>query len=154
MGIKMITSQAEFKEIQVSWIRQFEEAILQALLYAGEEGLNQARGVTKEDGSYKDRTGNLRSSIGYVVFAGNMQVLESGFLPTTTDDENNKDGVDGKLKGEEFLDEIKVKYGGGYQVIMVAGMEYAGYVEYNYDVLTSAEIATRNSLEARLYALR
>lgn len=138
----MVTSKREFNKMLSDWIKTYEKVIEQALLYAGEAGLNRARSVSPAEGSYNDQTGNLRSSIGYVVFKGGMEVLTAGFLETN----GTEKGAKGKVTGKEFLESIKVNYGGGYQVIMVAGMNYSGYVEANYDVLTSAEIKARREL--------
>lgn len=141
MGIKVVEmgSVIDFGEMVIN-------KVVQSLLYAGEVGLNTAR---NED-TYKDRTGNLRSSVGYAVLNNRYEIVEDGFLPTS----GSENGSKGQLKGKEYLDSLKVKYGKGITLIMVAGMEYSGYVEANYSVLANAEIKTIEEFSALVYKLK
>lgn len=98
--------------------RIFEMVMI--LARVGEEFVNQARLI----GSYTDRTGNLRSSIGYVV-------LNNG-------DVKNKGG--GETKGNEFIAWAKGEFANEDLVLVgFAGMEYAAAVESKgFDVITNA----------------
>ena len=62
----MITPQftpADIERMLQQKIAKYEEKIVRILRIVGEKCINEAR----EHGSYQDQTGNLRSSIGYVV---------------------------------------------------------------------------------------
>lgn len=88
----------------------------------GERCVAQAR----DKGSYTDRTENLRNSVGYVVLYNGV--------------------VQGKsqikiAQSQKLLEELIPRYQKGIVLVVVAGMNYAVYVEAkNYDVLTSAEL--------------
>lgn len=98
------------------------QKVINAFLELGERCVAQAR----DKGSYQDRTGNLRNSIGYVVLRDGVKVGGSNPI---------------RQEGKKFLEELSSKYRNGIVLIIVAGMNYATYVETrNYDVLTSAEL--------------
>lgn len=143
-----------FEIIQVASVLEIVDMILdkmtQSLIYAAEKGLNRARVVGPLDGSYRDRTGNLRSSIGYVVFKDSKEAIEAGFLPT---EKGSEKGTVGQKEGRQTLKRLKTRYGTGYSIIMVAGMDYSGLVEANYDVLSSAEKVMLSEFDAIAYRL-
>ena len=72
-------------------------------------------------GNYQDRTGNLRNSIGYLIQKDGV-VIDT-FFPL------DGKGALGKETGEIYAKDIGKNYPNGYALIVVAGMEYAGYVE-------------------------
>lgn len=85
-------------------------------------------------GSYQDQTGNLRSSIGYVVVLDGNIVSEGGFNVIAT-------GFRGREEGREYARTIAREYPNGLVLIVVAGMEYAVQVaEKGYNVLDSATV--------------
>ena len=95
---------------------------------AGENAVTFARNLD----TYKDQTANLRNSIGYVIVHDGKIVsnLFSG-------------SGDGAAKGQSYAKKIASEAGGlnskGWILIVVAGMEYAAYVEAKgYDVLSGA----------------
>lgn len=105
----------------------------------GEMCVTQARGVPPSVG-FHDQTGNLRSSIGYMVFVDGVPVHQSTFEQVSPQ-AAHKDGVtyDGGKKGEAYCREIGENTT-GVCLVVVAGMNYATYVESKgRDVLTSAE---------------
>jgi hypothetical protein len=91
-------------------------------------------------GDYLDQTGNLRSSIGYFIA---------------------KDGViikgQGTSESRSFASSIIRQYNSGFSLIVVAGMEYAVYVEAKgYNVISSSElfaIAELPNVRKRMQAL-
>lgn len=106
--------------------RQVDDKVIVALSYMGETFVNKARSID----TYKDNTGNLRASIGYVIMA-HGKVVKSDF----------KGKPDGQDKGRSAADEIAAQYPYGYVLIGVAGMEYAAAVEARgYDVITSSAV--------------
>lgn len=119
------------------------------------EALNQtAQEITnlaKMTDTYTDRTNNLRSSIGYVLYKDGQKVAAS-FGKAGTGIEGN--GSQGTAKGEDFADTVAQKYGSGYVVVLVAGMEYAAYVEAkNFDVITGATMQFDDVLKDNLETL-
>lgn len=99
------------------------DRILNAFIYAGEEFVINARGQMQDHamGTYKDVTTNLRNSIGYFVYHDGELIKEN--LIGNIDD-NRK----------EIADLIKKE---GFQLIGIAGMNYASYVESKgYNVIS------------------
>ena len=87
--------------------------------------------AARTNGSYTDQTGNLRSSVGYVVTRDGVIVASSAF-------DIVKDGVEGPAKGKSLAADLAAGYPQGYALILVAGMEYAVYVQdKGYDVIDS-----------------
>lgn len=137
--------------------RQFRKAIvekqIERLQRLGEMCVTQARSVPPSVG-FHDQTGNLRSSIGYMVFVDGVSVRQSTFeqvSPQTA----HKDGVtyDGGKKGEAYCREIGENTT-GVCLVVVAGMDYATYVESKgRDVLTSAEHLAEQELPKQLAEL-
>lgn len=92
--------------------------------------------IARLEGNYIDHTGNLRSSIGYVIvkdgsIAGrNFQLSEQAGTDKQT----------GKREGEQLAMDLVKTFTKGYVMIGVAGMKYAVFVEAmeNKDVLTRA----------------
>ena len=110
------------------------EAIQKALAYnlaaIGEQVLNVAR----LNGSYRDQTGNLRSSIGYVVVIDGEVIQMSSFDAV-------KSGGNGARMGKQYVKRLIRKFPQGVVVLVAAGMKYASYVSAKgYDVLDSSEL--------------
>lgn len=104
--------------------------------FVGESGLKQSR----ENGSFQDRTGNLRSSESY-------SIVEDGNIINESSSERFLDGAEGVSAGKSFRSELAVQHGKGITLIMVAGMDYAGEVESRgYDVLTSSELMAKKMI--------
>ena len=118
-----------------------EQAIINRLKFVGEKFIRNAR----SNDTYKDRTGNLRSSIGYVIIKDGQQI--SDFFP------GNK--PDGKAKGLKVAQDAALKFPDGIVLICVAGMDYAAAVESNnYDVLTASSITAEEDLKRGLQELK
>ena len=97
--------------------------ILNSFIYDGEEFIVNARGQgqSHEMGQYKDVTTNLRNSIAYYVFYNGKLV------------HRNEKG-NAVVNMQEISGLIKPK---GYQIIAIAGMNYASYVESKgYNVIS------------------
>ena len=114
-------------------LQRWRQAILENLVYVGEQMLSIARNNHK----YLDQTGNLTSSIGYAVIENGKVYKQSTFAQV-------KGGSKGATEGREFLQRLISENPSGIVLIMVAGMEYAVYVEaMSLDVLDSAEQAAK-----------
>lgn len=120
------------------------KAVLHFLTAVGEYCVGYAR----DSGLYTDRSGNLRSSVGYIIFKGKEEVSYSGFDSNANNAEPNKrDGLTGANQGLEYARSLVSEVSADYSLIFVAGMFYAEYVEKKgYDVLIATEI------EAETYA--
>lgn len=109
-------------------VAKVRRLIIRNLAYVGESCITVAR--TK--GSYTDRTGNLRSSVGYVIVEDGDIIQMAGF---------DGKGSIGKKEGRAFAEELARIYNEGIVLIIVAGMNYASYVAAKgFDVLDSAEL--------------
>lgn len=146
----MITPQftpADIERILREKIEKYHQKVIRILRIIGEKCINEAR----TNGSYQDQTGNLRSSIGYVVLQDGKAIEKGGFAPT---ERGTKKGKDGQKDGETFINKIISQYPKGFVLVVVAGMKYAAYVEArNYNVLSSAELLAEKEVPKLLKAL-
>lgn len=130
MPIKNLTPEGAISEFIGQQVERVTSALIYNLCAVGEQALNQARSTN----SYKDQTGNLRSSIGYVVAVDGEVVQSSSF-------EVIKDGADGSRDGKSYALDLVKQFPEGIVLIVVAGMNYASYVSAKgYDVLDSSEV--------------
>lgn len=109
---------------------------------------HEARDRSQEE-SWYDQTGNLRSSIGYVI------VME-GRIVSMSDFKQVKNGTQGPVEGKALAKKLASNYKTGFALIVVAGMHYAAYVEAmdNKVVLTSAELLARRELPGMMRQLK
>lgn len=122
-------------------------AQIETLKYLGELCVKRAKLIPKSIG-FEDDTGNLRSSLGYVVFVDGIAVDEMFELVL-----NGKEGIE---KGKELAYKVGNDNNEGLVLVVVAGMEYALHLEakYNRDVLTSTEHYAIQALPKMLDDLR
>ena len=133
MGIKMTTPMSEINALFEAETKRVDELTIKSLESLGKDCVEEARDRAQEE-SWFNQTGNLRSSIGYVVVAHGEIVRRSGF-------ETVLSGSEGSMTGRKLAEELSKNYPSGYALIVVAGMHYAGYVEAkdSKNVLASAE---------------
>lgn len=121
-----------------------KEAAITALNYVGLECVKEAR----QNGKYTDRTGNLRSSIGYVVLENGIPIKKGGYqkvLSTATE---------AQAKSDSLISSLAATYKTGLVLIVLAGMDYAVYVEAKgYNVLNSAETLAKQLVPQMLKEL-
>lgn len=99
--------------------------------------------------SYKDQTGNLTSSIGYVIVVDGAIVDEYGFQPYQST------ATEGANKGLEYARQIASTSPEGIVVVVSAGMNYAAYVEYKgLGGMTAGEQGLRNQIHERMLELQ
>ena len=79
----------------------------------------------KSYGNFTDRTGNLRSSIGYVLAKDGDIIDVGGFESISGPEGNNGEGIS---EGKKYAEELGKSSGSGYTLIIVAGMNYAEYI--------------------------
>lgn len=135
MGVSF--NEAEFmQELEESMSAELEKVrrqIIRELSIIGERCINEAR----LKGSYTDHTGNLRSSVGYVIVEDGQIAQLGGFEPVNG-------AKEGSEAGKEYARSLATNYPQGYTLIVVAGMHYAEYVAAKgYDVLDSSELLAR-----------
>ena len=119
-------------------VKRVEQAVLFNLYVIGEGSVNHAR----EHGTYKDRTSNLRNSIGYVI-AYNGEIIEYGFKKSAGITDKKAFHADYKI--QEMIGDS------GFDLIIVAGMNYARPVENRgYDVLSSTEKYLKREVQTKI----
>ncbi len=129
-GLRSFFNARQVTGILEEFQKDIDDKILQTLQYLGEEFVNKAR----ENDTYKDRTGNLRSSIGYIILY-NGEVVDKSFELS----EKGTDRHTGLKKAKSFADEVALEHPKGFVLIGVAGMAYAAAVEAkSYDVITGS----------------
>jgi len=144
MVIRSTTSDAEIAEYLEKRAADFRRQKIEVLKRVGEKAVTEAR----ENHRYRDQTGNLTSSIGYCILDNGKVVIESSF-------ETVMNGNKGSTGGREFLHSLISEHSSGLVLILVAGMEYAAYVEAkNLNVLDSAEQLTEHLLPQLLKQLK
>lgn len=148
MGVTFTTTDSELNAIIEAEIQRVHQLTLRALSYLGEKCIIEARDRPQEE-SWIDRTGNLRSSVGYVISHNGNIVKYGGFKKAFS-------GSLGTYDGKRFAESIVSKHKTGYALIVVAGMNYAEYVEAmdNKVVLASAELFARKELPRMMEKLK
>ncbi|MBR8535390.1 hypothetical protein KDU71_07445 [Carboxylicivirga sediminis] len=120
--------------------KETKQRFYDIFVQAGEHGVRIAR----TEGRYIDHTGNLRSSIGYAVAdSGSIKVENFQKAGVGTDQEK------GLSEAKRLANEVAKQHHFGLVLIIVAGMDYAVYVENmeNKDVLTNAVFSTQTYLK-------
>lgn len=126
----MPTLQEEIERELMGAIERMKQDVIYNLQAIGEKCVNEAR----MKGSYKDQTGNLRSSTGYVLIVDGEIVSESAFDVVMN-------GQQGAEEGKTFAESLVKEHHTGIALVVVAGKNYAEYVAAKgYDVLDSAEL--------------
>lgn len=150
MGVKVSGFGEVIKYVEAQ-SEKFVNAFIDDLDMVGLKVVSYVRARSKED-SWEDQTGNLRSSIGYVIVRNGTIVKRSGFEKV---DGPKRDTAteDGSLIGANYAESLAKQYTKGFALIIVAGMDYASYVEdmENKDVLKGGEFKAEE-LIAKLIA--
>jgi hypothetical protein len=119
------------------------QAIISRLQFVGETFITEAR----DNGTYKDRTANLRNSAGYVILEDGEQLFIS------TPGKTKK----GQQRARKTIDNAQKQYESyrGFVLICVAGMEYAAAVESRgYDVITGSTMLIEEDLKEAIKGLQ
>lgn len=148
-------SDADVEVVITQKLKIIEPAILEQLQITGEEFVKNAR----ISGNYKDQTGNLRNSIGYVILRNGEQLYENFTLSARVKVKGTGKGTGirqkyskGSEQGEgiaiDMIRDLIPKYPTGYVLIVVAGMNYAAAVESKgKDVLTGSSLIAIRDLK-------
>lgn len=134
------------------FLDSIEKAQINRLRKLGEMCVTRAR--NEHPNNWQDQTGNLRSSIGYMIFKDGEAIAESVFEQVSSPNPQSGDVYDGAERGMKFCKEIGERTS-GLSLVVVAGMNYAQYVEmHGRDVLTSAEQLAESELPRMLEELK
>ena len=122
MGLIPGFSQSSVNNRIDRFVLSIEKRIILTLAMVGEAFVNDARNTE----TYHDQTGNLRSSIGYII-AKHGEIIQ----------ENVKGTSEGQAQARKIASEVLRQNPKGFILIGIAGMEYAAAVESKgYDVIT------------------
>jgi len=133
-------SQGDINRKVNRFVVSIEQRIIWALAQAGEQFVNDARSTQ----TYQDQTGNLRSSIGYIIARDGVIIQE-----------NIEGKPEGRAHAKEIAEEVLKENTRGFVLIGVAGMEYAAAVESKgYDVITGSIPAAKALLKAKIKEYR
>ncbi len=176
MGIKAQFTREDVEKRFKAFLNEIERQQIRNLQKLGEMCITHARNLTVEQGSFNDISGNLRSSIGYMVFRNGVAVhafYEPTEIPAGTIKVPRKrktkdgkiktymatvkvggDGMRGAEAGEALAKKIGQEHPNGVCLVVTAGMNYAVHVEKNgRDVITSAEHLAERELPIMLEKL-
>jgi len=142
MGIEPNFSQADFNSDLERRIAAIKAAIINRLKRLGEMCLIECRTNHK----YVDRTGNLTASMGYVIVDHGNIIHTAGF---------GGSGKEGPAEGRNLANSLSGQFRDGYALIVVAGMNYAIYVEAKgFNVLTTSELLAERQLPIMIEQLK
>ena len=131
-------------------VNVINEKILNSFIMAGEQFVIDAReqGQSHDAGQYEDVTANLRNSIGYYIFRNGEKVIgkEPGSFAGKVSEGRLSSSEIALINETEIKDVINSK---GFQLIGIAGMNYASHVESKgYNVISyQADVCLVNLAE-------
>lgn len=148
MGIRMTTKLSEVHDMLMREAERVERLTIRALSKLGEQCVTKIRDRAG-DKSWYDQTGNLRSSVGYVI-AHNKNIIQYSTFNQV------KQGSEGVKTGKDLAKELAKRYSNNYVLIVVAGMNYAEFVEAmdNKDVIASTELWVKEQVPLMLEKLK
>ena len=136
MGLIPEFSQGDINNRIDRFVLSIEQRIILTLAMVGEQFVNDARNTK----TYHDQTGNLRSSIGYIIARDGI-ILQ----------ENVKGTSEGQSQARKIANEVLRENTRGFVLIGIAGMEYAAAVESKgYDVITGSVPAAKALLKSKI----
>ena len=120
---------------------RLEKATVFQLQYLGEELAKYA----KDHHTYTDQTGNLTNSIGYAVVKQGTIVTYGGEIQPG----------EGAEEGLKVAQQMAAKLPNSFSLIIVAGMNYAAYVEAKgYDVILPAQLKAMSDFPQTIQRLK
>lgn len=129
------------------YLKNYVQVIEKALLFNLGAYVAELENHAKLSAEYKDQTSNLKSSIGGVLLKNGKPIKYEGF---------SGKGQEGTKTGKVYINELIQNYQTGYAILIVAGMNYAAYVEdiYNKNVLKKTELKMRSELPILISKLK
>lgn len=149
-----MTAKGDCKRIKakVEQMKRDIRANLQATLSkVGEDAIAEAR----RNGSYNNITGNLRNSIGYAVVSDGSKVSGASNGSVSPISGNGTDKGDSESGYKSHVDALTNDAENEMQLIVVAGMEYAPFVEHHgKNVLQSAKTMVEKTVPEEIEDLK
>ncbi len=137
MAIKPMFTKNDVRKRFDNFLAVVEKRQIERLEKLGGECVTHARDIPADVG-FADRTGNLRSSIGYVIFKDGQAIRHNY--------EQVLEANEGIQAGQRLAEEVGSSTK-GICLVVTAGMNYATYVEAKgRDVLASAETLAQREL--------
>lgn len=149
MALKIIPkfTPAQLKSLITERLTIFNDAVFMRFTRVGEAFVTSAR----LNGNYRDRTGNLRSSNGYIILKDGLQLAEN-FVPIPGPE--LKGAITGVEAARNVAADVAKSFPSGFVLICVAGMNYAAAVESRgYDVISSSALEAEKDLPEQLKRL-
>jgi hypothetical protein len=110
---------AETEKFLKDKMERIQEAVLLAVQKVGEDFVTNARNM----GAYKDQTGNLRSSTGYVIIKDGLQYTSGGFVKIRVNAIAKKKKKPKKAANASDVIESAVESSGGKVATIINGPE-------------------------------
>jgi hypothetical protein len=134
--------------------KKFQKQIIPAVIEQLEAVCIDTVAEARRLDTYTDRTGNLRSSIGFVIYHDGQKVKES-FINKAGPEAKEGDGQKGADKGASIANAAAQSWPTGIVAVIVAGMDYALFVESKgYDVITGTTKQLGQLLQERLQDIK
>lgn len=144
MGCEMTSAKSAIQKELEEQMKRMRTVMIRTLKKIGEDCVNIAR----EKGAYINRTGNLRSSTGYVIVADGAIVSESSF-------EVVDKGSEGAAEGLAYARNLASNFPTDYALIVVAGKNYAIHVENRgFNVLAKSKLYAQKIAPKMIEQLR
>lgn len=122
-------------------VEDIQDAVIQAIQAACLDTVANARGLN----TYKDKTTLLRSSIGFVIYDHGKKVAED------FEARNGERGSEGAAIGKSVAEQAAASWPNCIIAVVVAGADYALYVESKgYDVISGPCNELNGLLQQRL----
>lgn len=122
-------------------VEDIQDAVIQAIIAACTQTVANARGLN----TYKDKTTLLRSSIGFVIYDHGKKVAEN------FEARNGERGSEGAAIGKSVAEQAAASWPNCIVAVVVAGADYALYVESKgYDVISGPCNELNGLLQQRL----
>ena len=126
------------------YIDQQRQGLIEFLQKIGEDVVALIRTPIDAGGyrRYKDQSGNLTSSVGYVIIVDGQVIFTSSF------EQEKPTATQGPVEGRSYAHSLAAQYPQGITLLVVAGMNYAAYVETKaLGGMTSGELEARKLVE-------
>lgn len=149
MRLELNMSKSEIDEMNKQIIADIDRQTLDYLIQVCELAITIQRAKIRADGGYNDDTGQLRSSTGYIIYK-NGQVKHEDFQLAPY----GSDKAPG-LKAGRDLALSQLRESEGWGIMIVAGMEYAEWVQSKgLTVISSATHNLDKSIEEAFDKIR
>jgi hypothetical protein len=134
---------ADISKITQDYLKRVVKVTQNELMQIGLQFVRDARLKTPDQGGFNDDTGNLRSSI-FFILQYDGEIVHEDFEPSV----NGTDKAAGIVAAQQYAEELAGGVPKGWALITGAAMRYAGYVEaLGYDVITGSTLGAKAKLE-------